>query len=79
MNSPFKNHKFWQEIAEMLTKFDVNALGREHLEDCHYTISGYWDENDFYQEITFGCPISAELVIPISCEDAPNLNAGSLT
>ncbi len=46
----------------MLTKFDVNALGREHLEDCHYTISGYWDENDFYQEITFGCPISAELV-----------------
>ena len=35
---------------------------REHLEDCDYTISGYWDENEFYQKITFVCSISAELV-----------------
>lgn len=48
--------------TKMVNKVDGNALGREHLEDCHYTISGYWDENEFYQEITFVGSISAELV-----------------
>ena len=62
MNFQLKNHQIWQEIAEILAEIDVNALVREHLEDCHYTISGYWDENEFYQEITFLNPISAELV-----------------
>lgn len=62
MNLNLKNYQIWQEFAEILAKINVNALASEHLEDCHYTINGYWDENEFYQEITFGGSISAELV-----------------
>lgn len=62
MNFPLRNHQIWQEIAEFFAKVDVNALGKEHLEDCRYTISGYWDENEFYQDITFVGSISVELV-----------------
>ena len=62
MNFQLKTPQIWQEIADILAKIDVNALVREHLEDCHYTRSGYWDENEFYQEINFVNPINAELV-----------------
>ena len=62
MNFKLKNSQFWQEIAEILAEVDVNALVKEHLDDCHYTISGYWSEKEVYQEITFRGSISAELV-----------------
>lgn len=45
MNFQLKNNQIWQKIAETLAEIDVNALVRKHLEDCHYTVSGYWDEN----------------------------------
>ncbi len=62
MNFKLKKSKIWQELAEIITEVDVNALVKEHLNDCHYTISGYWNENEFYQEITFRGSIRAELV-----------------
>ncbi len=62
MNFQLKKHQIWQEITEIIARIDVDALVREHLEDCHYTISGYWDEKEFYQQITFVGSISAELV-----------------
>ena len=46
----------------MLTQIDLKALVREHLEDCDYKISGYWDENEYYEEITFVSFPYAELV-----------------
>ena len=62
MNFKLKNLQIWQEIAEILAEVDVNTLVKEHLDDCHYIISGYWSEKEFYQEITFRGSIRAELV-----------------
>jgi hypothetical protein len=58
-----KNHQVWQDISEILENLDTNSLVQKHLEQCCYTINGYWDEQDeYYESITLPHPIEAELV-----------------
>ncbi|GET38881.1 hypothetical protein [Microseira wollei] len=58
-----KNHPVWQDLTELLENLDANSLVTEHLELCDYKVCGYWDEQDeFYQEISLPCSLSAELV-----------------
>ncbi len=60
----FKTHPVWQNLTEVLKNLDPSALVTEHLELCHYQVTGYWDEEDnFYEEITLPSPLSAELAI----------------
>jgi hypothetical protein len=62
MKVKLNNHQIWKEFEEMLALIDIKEIVRKHLEDCHYKISGYWDENEYYEEIAFiGFPY-AELV-----------------
>ncbi|MFN4874884.1 MAG: hypothetical protein ACK5GT_00260 [Aphanizomenon sp.] len=58
-----KNHQIWQDLTEILENLDPNSLVQKHLEQCCYTINGYWDEQDkYYESITLPHPIEAELV-----------------
>ena len=58
-----KNHQIWQDLTEILENLDPNSLVQKHLQQCCYTINGYWDEQDkYYESITLPHPIEAELV-----------------
>ena len=58
-----KNHQIWQDLTEILESLDTNSLVQKHLEQCCYTINGYWDEQDkYYESMTLPHPIEAELV-----------------
>ena len=58
-----KNHQIWQDLTEILENLDPNSLVQKHLEQCCYTINGYWDEQDkYYESITLPHPIEAKLV-----------------
>ena len=62
MKVDLNNRPIWKYFEEMLALIDIKAMVREHLEDCHYKISGYWDENEYYEEIAFVGYPNAELV-----------------
>jgi hypothetical protein len=58
-----KNHQIWQDLTEILESLDTNSLVQKHLEQCCYTINGYWDEQDeYYDSISLPHTIEAELV-----------------
>ncbi|MDZ8189396.1 MAG: hypothetical protein RMX96_31735 [Nostoc sp. ChiSLP02] len=58
-----KNHQVWQDLTEILENLDSNILVQEHLEQCEYKVSGYWDEQDeYYETITLPRGLDAELV-----------------
>ncbi|MFN5871852.1 MAG: hypothetical protein ACK44G_04815 [Aphanizomenon sp.] len=58
-----KNHQIWQDLTEILENLDPNSLVQKHLEQCCYTINGYWDEQDkYYESITLPHPIEAKLI-----------------
>lgn len=57
-----KKYPVWQQIAKITAQIDVNAIANQHLEDCNYTVNGYWDESEFYEEITFVGSLSIELI-----------------
>ena len=58
-----KNHQIWQDLTEILENLDTNSLVQKHLEQCCYTINGYWDEQDkYYESITLPHPIEAKLI-----------------
>ncbi|SRR5579883_192514 len=57
-----KNHQVWQDLTKVLETIDSNALAREHLDACNYTVSGYWDEEDtYYEEIILPHNLELEL------------------
>jgi hypothetical protein len=53
---------FWDEFAKMLAQINVDAIANEHLDQCGYRITGYWHENEYYEEIRFPESVCAELV-----------------
>ena len=58
-----KNHQIWQDLTEILENLDPNSLVQKHLEQCCYTINGYWDEQDeYYDSIRLPHTIETELV-----------------
>jgi hypothetical protein len=58
-----ENHPVWRDLTEVLESLDSDVLVREHLEECDYKISGYWDEQDrYYEEIVLPKNLVAEWV-----------------
>ncbi|MBE9058041.1 hypothetical protein [Sphaerospermopsis sp. LEGE 08334] len=58
-----KNHPVWQDLTEILENLDPNTLAKEILEECFYTINGYWDEEDkYYESITLPSNTTTELI-----------------
>ena len=52
----------WDEFAKMLARINVEAIANEHIDQCGYRITGYWQENEYYEEIRFPESVCAELV-----------------
>ena len=61
MDINLNNHPVWDEFDKIFTQIDVKALVKEHLESCNYKVKGYWDGDEFYEEIAFISPLRAEL------------------
>jgi hypothetical protein len=58
-----KNHPVWQDLTEIIENLDANNLVKEMLEECFYTITGYWDEQDkYYEAITLPSTTTTELI-----------------
>lgn len=58
-----KNHQVWRDLTEILENLDADILVKEHLEECDYKVSGYWDEQDkYYETINLPRSLKAELV-----------------
>lgn len=62
MKRPLENHPIWDELDDALEQIDMENLAMQHLESCHYKLSGYWTEYEFYEEIALIVPIRVELV-----------------
>ncbi|MFQ6044215.1 MAG: hypothetical protein ACE5PV_25455 [Candidatus Poribacteria bacterium] len=62
MKKSLENHPLWDELDDALVQIDVENLVMQHLKSCHYKLSGYWTEDEFYEEIFLIGPISADLV-----------------
>lgn len=62
MDLNLKNHPVWQQIPKIISQIDVNEIVSQHLEDCNFTVNGYWDESEFYEEITFVGSLGTELI-----------------
>ncbi|MBC5794151.1 hypothetical protein H5968_03065 [Sphaerospermopsis sp. LEGE 00249] len=58
-----KNHPVWQDLTEIIENLDANNLVKQLLEECFYTITGYWDEQDkYYEAITLPQTTTAKLI-----------------
>ena len=62
MSVKLKNHYIWDEFDKIIAEIDINDIVKQHLESCHYKVSGYWDgKNEFYEEIAFVSSLRSEL------------------
>ncbi|MCC5659030.1 hypothetical protein LC608_19030 [Nostoc sp. XA010] len=55
------NSPVWNDLDKITEQIDLDAVFKQHLEDCNYKISGYWNGDDFYEEISFTSPLYSEL------------------
>jgi hypothetical protein len=53
MTSSLKNHPIWQDMNQALKQLDPHEIANQHLHDCNTQIQGYWDEDRFYELISF--------------------------
>jgi hypothetical protein len=53
VTSILKNHPIWQTLSQTLKHLDANQIAIQHLQTCNAQISGYWDEDEFYEIISF--------------------------
>lgn len=53
MTSTLKNHPIWQTLSQTLKQLDANQIAVQHLQACNAQINGYWDEDEFYEVISF--------------------------
>lgn len=61
MHSTLKNHPIWDNIARILKELDTDSVAIEHRQECNSQINGYWDEDNFYELISFTRQVYSEL------------------
>ncbi len=42
-----------KQIDRVLTRSQIEALAKAHLQACEYRLEGYWIDDEFYDEIIF--------------------------
>lgn len=62
MSSTLKNHPIWHNLTQTLRQLDPNQIALQHLQACNAQINGYWDEDEFYEVVTFTQFPSPELI-----------------
>lgn len=53
MTSTLKNHPIWHTLSQTLRQLDAHQIAVQHLQACNAQINGYWDEDEFYDIISF--------------------------
>ena len=53
MTSTLKNHPIWHNLAQTLKQLAPGEIAIQHLQACNAQINGYWDEEEFYEVISF--------------------------
>lgn len=53
MTITLKNHPIWSTLSQTLKQLDPNQIAIQHLQACKTQINGYWDEDEFYEVISF--------------------------
>jgi hypothetical protein len=67
-----ENHPIWETLNQTLTQFDANQIAIRHLQFCNAQINGYWDEDLFYELVSFTqlpSPELSSISLGISPED----------
>jgi hypothetical protein len=62
MTSLLKDHPIWQNLDQTLTQIDSHQIATQHLQSCGMQIDGYWDEDNFYELISFTHPLQPQLI-----------------
>ncbi len=57
-----KDDPIWVDFAQALQQIDPKQIAIQHLQVCNDQINGYWDEDEFYQVITFNRKLQPELL-----------------
>jgi hypothetical protein len=80
VSSTLKNNPIWHSLAQALQQVEPNQIATQHLQVCNYQINGYWNEDEFYEVVTFNQKLEPELISsslgisPVSKENAHWLN-----
>ncbi len=53
MTGTLKNHPIWQNLSQTLKQLDPNQIAVQHLQACNAQINDYWDDDKFYEVISF--------------------------
>jgi len=75
VTSTLKEHPIWHNVTQALAQINPNQIANHHLQACPTGINGYWDEDEFYEVISFVQPPYPELtgssweVLPDSTEN----------
>jgi hypothetical protein len=67
-----ENHPIWETLTQALTQFDANQIAIQHLQFCNAQINGYWDDDEFYELVSFTqlpSPELSSISLGISPED----------
>jgi hypothetical protein len=62
VNSTLKNHPIWHNLAQTLGQLNPDQIAIQHLHECNDQINGYWDDDDFYEKVTFTRKIYPKLI-----------------
>ncbi|MGF1493833.1 MAG: hypothetical protein ACFBSC_15540 [Microcoleaceae cyanobacterium] len=62
MTTTLKNHPVWQTLNQTLEQLDTAKIAVQHLQACNSKINGYWDEDEFYEAISFTQPLQPQLM-----------------
>ena len=76
MTSTLKNHPIWRTLSQTLKQLDANQIAVQYLQACHAQINGYWDDDKYYDVISFTQLPQPELTSS-SWEILPNINGNT--
>jgi hypothetical protein len=55
------NNPVWDNLDKLMEQINSETIFKQHLEDCDYKIGGYYDGDNFYEEISFPSSLCGEL------------------
>jgi hypothetical protein len=62
MVTTLKNHPIWNDLDQALRQLDPYQIAMDHMLACEYQVNGYWDDENFYELISFSRVPSPELI-----------------
>jgi hypothetical protein len=61
MTSTLKDNPIWQSLGQTLQQVNPQKIVAQHLQNFNAQISGYWDDDTYYETVFFNAPLHAHL------------------